>query len=275
MAIEPIKFESVSASDTPAWRKPASFSFLSEIAQVPLSDSEVLQTSHHLPLAIDYLNDGPRVVAIVQPQFHRTPVIGANGQWQKGYMPIALRCLPFRLAPNADGKMDLEIAANLDSGETAGMPVRQSDGSLAAEVKHIEALLRRLEQGKHNLRRAAEILLIADVLTPLKMASMPEAASTGRRLLIVDRNKFAALSNSRVAHLVKNGFLPIDLAVASIFSQRLMPTLVAVASEGRAAGRQERGVAAGIDEFSSALALDIQVDDSELFSFERFEQMNH
>jgi hypothetical protein len=243
---------------------------MSAIAQVPLSDSEVLQTSHHLPIAIDYLSDGPRVVAVTQAHMQRAPIVNAAGQWQRGYMPIALRCLPFRLssAPEAN----LEVATNL-GGNAPAMPITQSDGSFSPEVKHIASLLRRLEQGKRDLRRAAEILLIADVLTPLKMAKMSNAPTPDHRLLIVDRNKFATLSKSRVAHLVKHGFLPIDLAVASIFSQRLMPTLVAVAATAPKDGMREPRMLAGFDELNAALPTSIQVDDGELFSFERFEQM--
>ena len=270
-ATETMAFTGVSKAKSPTWRPPRDFAFARHIPQVPLSDSELLLTSHYLPIAINYLADGPRVVAILDAQFHRTPVINASGQWQKGYMPVALRSLPFRLAPGPDGEMQVEIAGKLDADDEPGLPVLRADGSLSPKVANITALLRRLETGKQALRKAAEILLIADVLTPLKMAKLADAAANDGRYLIVDRNKFAALSNSRVAHLMKGGFLAVDLATACIFSQRLIPTLVAVAAPpGK---RADRPAQSGLDELAPALSFNVQIDHGELFSFERFDEM--
>src|SRR5215813_13650899 len=95
-AVEPIRFTALAGAQRETWRRPASFAFARQISQIPLSDSELLLTSHHLPIAIDYVDDRLQVVAITSSQFQRAPVVGADGRWQKGYMPIALRCLPFR-----------------------------------------------------------------------------------------------------------------------------------------------------------------------------------
>jgi hypothetical protein len=270
---EQILFATVGNGEPKVWRKPRSLRFAGEISYVPLSDSEILQTSHHLPIAIDYVADGPRVIAITDAAMQRTPLLSSDGRWLRGYTPIALRCLPFRLARSRQAPAGLEVALNLDCAGQPEVPLFSTDGTLTPEVQLILALLQRLEEGKRELRKAAEMLLIADVLTPFQIGRRAEGADPAR-VLTVDRNKFAALSNSRVAHLVKDGFLPIDLACACVFSQRLMPTLVPVAAGAAGPTSREKVIATGLDEFVTAWTLDVQVDDSELFSFERFEEMN-
>lgn len=265
-----IEFAAVSAHAPKHWRKPRSFAFARQIPHVPLSDSEILNCSHHLPIAIDYGPDGPRVVAITNPRFHRSPMAGPDGKWLRGYMPICLRCLPFRLVSAVGGNSGLEVAVNLAEADQPEQPMFAPDGALSPAVRSLVGLLRRLEKGKQALQKNAEILLIADVLTSFQMANVPGGMPT-RRYLTVDRNKFGALSHSRVAHLVKDGFMPIDLAAACIFSQRLMPNLVSVADAAPRGDAREKAIHIGIDEFVSNLALNVQVDGGELFSFEQFE----
>jgi hypothetical protein len=258
---EPIRFERVRLDAT--WRRPVSFAFVSELGQIPISDSELLLSSHYLPIAIEHVDDGLQVVAITRPQFHRAPLIDANGGWLRSYAPLALRCLPFRaVSGNSDA---LEIAPNL--GQPAGppLPLSSVDGAPTREIEQIMKLLRRLEAGKRRLQAAAEKLLIADVLAPFQLARLPGIAAISSRALTVDRNKFAALSSRRAAHIAKDDFLAIDLATACLFSQRLTPSLISIATEPKnstEAGKNE--------EYSLDFRPSTQLDDTELFSFELF-----
>lgn len=266
---KPITFSLVANSANRGWRRPGSFTFANHISQIPLSNTELLLTSHHLPVAIDYFEDRPRVVAIVNSRFQRTPAITPDGRWRKGYMPIALRCLPFRLAGGA-GANALEIAVNLAETDGPEKPLFTPQSSLTPEVQRIEALLRLLEEGKEQLQKAAEKLLIADVLRPLRFSDRNSDVSP--RTFTVDQNKFGALAHARLAYIVRDSFLPIDLAAACIFSQRLMATLVSVASDDEGRKGANSAVPALTLDILTALKLDVEVDDSELFSFERFEE---
>ena len=109
------------------------------------------------------------------------------------------------------------------------------NGAPGTEVKNTLALLRRLEEGKKQLSDAASQLLIAGVLTPIRLGRQV-AADTGRSFT-VSRELFNALSGPRVALLAKDSFLPIDLATACIFSQRHLATLVSVKPPGVGSGR--------------------------------------
>ncbi len=231
-----------------------------------LSDSEILLSSHHLPIAIDHVGDRLEVVAMTAPQFQRAPLVNAEGQWLRGYVPIAMRCLPFRLTVNAAGAETLEIATAIQGNNGADIAMRDTEGAFTGEIRQIVGLLRRLEAGRQKLRAAAEKLLIADVLVPFRLARLPGSNSTQSRALTVDPNRFSALSNRRAAHLAKDDFLAIDLASACLFSQRLMPGPISVASEAKPA----TAAVATADEAVLGFRPTAQLDDSELFSFELF-----
>jgi hypothetical protein len=263
----PIVFAPLREAERPVWRRPTSFSFANSISQVPLANTEILLTGHHLPIAIDYVDDRPQVVAVLDPRFQRQSAVSDDGRWRKGYMPMALRCLPFRL----NGGKLLEVAVNVDDAKGPTKPLFEADGSLTPEVKQIEALLRRFEEGKRELTKAAERLLIADVLRSLQLSNA--AFGNALRSYTVDRNRFCSLSHSRMAYLVKDSFLPVDLAAACIFSQRLMATLVSVKSDHGESSPVGTAIPVEIDEIFSR-KIDVEVDAGELVSFDLLEGMS-
>lgn len=257
---KPVQFEAAAT-----WRRVPSFSFVNRLQQIPLSDSELLQSSHHLPVAVDCSGGGLQVVAITAGPLQRSPLSNAEGQWQRGYIPIALRCFPFRLSGQT-----LEIATDADTGAGAALPVLSPDGSATQDIKTIVALLRRLEAGRQKLHAAAERLLIADVLTPLQMMKVPGQAAELSSLLTIDRNKFNALSARRIAQIGREGFLPLDLAAACLFSQRLTPAAISVPIQPASPVPS----AAAAEQTEVLLASGTELDDSELFSFEAFSRVH-
>lgn len=264
MHSEPIAFKPIEQVSPAVWYKPASFEFARQVSQIPLSDSELLLTSSCLPIAIDCISGHPRVVAIIDQRFLRSPAIGANGQWRKAYLPISLRCLPFRLTGIDDSVV--ETAINLPHGDDPGQPLFAEEGKLASSVAAIVALLRRLEEGKVLLQHAASQLLIAGVLTPLHLG--PNGV-TGRSFT-VSREQFSALSSQRTALLAKENFLAIDLAAACIFSQRHLATLVSVKTPSVQAVNDSAPTSQAIDDLINPLRLNAQVDDQSLFSYEQY-----
>lgn len=260
----PITFRRVRFEAATAWHPVSSFSFVNRLQQIPLSDSELLQSSHHLPIAIDCSDGVLQVVAITADQFQRNPLLSADGQWQRGYVPIALRCFPFRCSGET-----IEIATDTGVDADTTLPLLSSDGSATPEIKSIVALLRRLEAGRQRLHAAAERLFIADVLAPLQMMKVPGAAELSS-LLTVDRKKFDSLSARRIAQISREDFLPFDLATACLFSQRLTPAAISVA-------RELTDVSASVhpvEQTGALFASGTELDDSDLFSFETFNKVN-
>lgn len=260
----PVVFQRVCFEAATTWRRVSSFAFINRLQQIPLSDSELLQSSHHLPIAIDCSDGVLQVVAITADQFQRTPLLNADGQWQRGYMPISLRCFPFRYSGET-----LEIANDSAVDADTTLPLLSPDGSATTEIKSIVALLRRLEVGKRRLHAAAERLFLADVLTPLQMTKVPGATELSS-LLTVDRNKFDALSARRIAQIAREDFLPFDVATACLFSQRLTPAAISVTSEPMGMSASTRPA----EQSGALFASGTELDDSELFSFEAFNKVD-
>jgi hypothetical protein len=267
MRNEPIEFKPLTHISPAVWRKPTSLAFAQQVSQIPLSDSELLLTSSCIPIAIDCISDRPRVVAIIDQRFQRSPVIGQNGQWQKAYLPLALRCLPFRLSGGTSGAGTIEMAINLPHGDEPGSPLFAGTDRLSPEVNAIATLLRRLENGKQQLQHAASQLLIAGVLTPIRLGRNPNGENG--RSFTVSRDQFNTLSGPRAALLAKDSFLAIDLAVACIFSQRHLATLVSVAPESATTTDASTSVSPTTDEFINPVRLNVHIDDQMLFSYEQ------
>jgi hypothetical protein len=265
----PTNFQPVAKGAPQHWRRPRSFAFVQEMPHVPLSGAEILSAAHHLPVVVEYGRGGTSVVAITDPQLHRCPLTAADGKWLYGPLPIHLQCLPFRLSGGPGEEARLEVAIDPADADHPPQAMFSPDGALSPEVGEIVALLRRLEHGKQLLQRAAKMLLAADVLTFFQPANL--TGKMPHQYLTVDRSKFAALSNSRVAHLVRDSFLPLDLAAACILSQRLMPTLIPVATPALHGLSPDKLIQSGIDGLLSNLSVSAGVDDRGLFSFPHHE----
>ena len=261
----PLVFKPLPEGLDARWRRPTSLAFVGGMLHFPISDTELLQTSHHLPIAIEDTDDGLNVVAITAPQFQRTPLVSSSGAWQRAYVPMFLRCLPFQIDHANAGA--LEIATNVDNADAPDLPLFDTAGSLASEVQTIAAMLRCLEQGKGRLRAAAEQLFIAGVLTRFHIAALAGANARALQLLTIDVAAFRALPAARVATLAQQ--LPVlDLASACIFSQRLtsLKSIQPMSDQIETSEADDDDVVQTLIPPSAAA----QLDNSELFSFERF-----
>jgi hypothetical protein len=253
-----------------SWRRPSSFAFATTLAHLPLADSEVLQTSHHLPIAIADTDDGIHVVALLHAGLTRVSPVGEDGRWRRSYMPIALRCLPFRLASPPGTAPTLEIASELGIAPPGvkGAALTTTPDALQADLQPMATLLMRLEAGRQRLDRAAERLYLAGLLAGIE--GMPAGYGP---YLTVDPQALEDLTPERCAYLARDRFLPMDLVAACLFSRRLLPDHVArLASAPKRRRPDDRStIAAEVNDLLQHVNdVDVQIDDSELFSIDAF-----
>lgn len=268
----PLHFEPLGDQSGQVWRRPRQFSFLDRVGAVPLSDSELLQTSLYLPLAVHEAAGTHHVVAVVHPDFLARPPLHGGARWGQFYMPIALRCLPFRRARQAtNGISSLEIATDLDVGDDAAvLPLFAENGRLHQDMAGVVSLLKRLERGKATLARAAAALVAADLLVPLVSTNPENALAVDVELLVIDPERLRRLTPARTVALAVNGFLPLDLATALAFSNRLWASNLA---PGRSTdGEQMAPVDPAFfgQHAQAAFAIELRIDDSSLFSVDTF-----
>lgn len=270
----PLQFEALGDGPGGVWRAPRQFRFLDRIGAIPLSDSELLQTSLYLPLAVQESAGTHEVVGVVHPDFLARSPIRADGRWGHFYMPIALRCLPFKRAGQtaAGGISKLEMATDLGADDDAVvLPVFAENGRLHQDVAGVVSLIDRLEKGKARLASAAASLAAADLLVPLASTNAANALADDVKLLVIDPRRLQRLTPQRTVALAADGFLPLDLATAFVFSSRLWTSTLAPA---RPADDDARIAIVDPPMFGQhaqgAFAIELRIDDSSLFSFDTF-----
>lgn len=274
---EPFQFDALVDRPDGVWRRPRRFGFVDRVGAVPLSDTELLQTSHHLPLAVREVCGTLEVIAVIHSAFLANPAVRAEGRWLPRYMPIALRCLPFRRSDRDASKAGaLEIARDLDAGDDAvALPCIEDGGRLHQDVAAINALLERLDVGRARLARAAASLMAADLLAPLASTNPQEALADDVRLLVVHPGHLQRLTHARTVALASDGPLALDLATAIVFSSRLWKSHLSPHPAGDSDGHRHAGDVFSVDSHSrNAFPFDLRIDDSSLFSFEAFEEGN-
>lgn len=262
-ASEAMRFVPFRPARSDVLRCPRCFDFLDRLISVPVADTEFLQVSQHLPLALRDHGSGCEVVAVVHSALVAAPLLRRDGRWAPAYLPIALRSLPLRRAGQS-----LEITSDIEAGADATLvPLSDEAGAPHRDFKALVHFLDRLEAGKARLERAAKRLVAADLVVELDLTAH-SGASSSAPLLVVDRRRLQNLSGSRAAALADDDFLALDLATACCFSVRLFArdiVPVAVLDEDGPALRSP------LDHLTqNAFAIDLRIDDSALFSSEAF-----
>jgi len=250
------------------WSRPKTYSFLRDWKHVPISDSELLQVSHHLPVGVRVENDLPVVVAILDPGYHRTPVLDSRGRWRPPYVPLVLRCLPFHLAGDGEpSEADLRVAENLGlvgpQGENA---VATPDGRISAQTRSVFKALCEARAGQQRLSAAADKLLIAGSLMAFESTG-PDGPDLGEAaFLTVNARQFDSLSGLRLCAAVRDDFLALELAGACLFSQRHLPPQVGTRSEPSAEPASLYDIAADLDYVIRGIQkIGVNLDSSDLF----------
>lgn len=269
----PLGFEALRDRPGDVWRRSRRFTFLDRLGVVALSDSELLQTSLYLPLAVLESAGTHEVVAVVHPAFLARSPVRADGRWGQPYMPIALRCLPFRKGGRAaDGMAKLEIAADLEVDDDSVVLPFTENGRMQQDLARAASLLDRLEKGRARLASAAASLVAADLLVPLVSTDAENVLAADVKLLVVDPQRLWRLTSLRTLALAADSFLPLDLATAFVFSNRLWASNLVPARSTTGDDTQTPAVDPTLfgQHAQATFAIELRIDDSSLFSFDTF-----
>ena len=265
--LDRLDFRPVRGGEKLFWRRPTGFSFVEEVRWLPIAGSELLNVSHHLPLAVRVLPEGISVTAAVGGSLLRQPLLNQAGRWLRPYMPISLRSLPFRLSVPPDGEVEQSrlLMAEAIGGATAedGELLFGPDGKLSESAGEISSTLVRAQVSSQKLNEAAELLLLADLLAPVDAAD-----GDGGESLTVDLTRLPAFSGHRAASLVRDSFLPMHLLFCLVFSRRLLSPRLNIRQRevGPASGTHEKT----LEDFSFAnlAPMNFALDDSDLVPFD-------
>jgi hypothetical protein len=227
--LESLAFVPIRRGEQRFWQPPTDFSFLATVAAVPLAHTELLQTAHHLPILVSVAG-ATRAVAATRSDLLRQPLVHESGRWMRAYTPLALRALPFGLDVPPSGEVEkgrFTMAESIGvAGPQDGFPLFDEGGGLSRQAAEVSATLTRTYPSTVQLGAAADLLILADLLTPLDVPN----DDTGSQMLTVDGRKLAALSAHRASVLARDGYLALHLLYAMAFSRRFLAPEVTTSS---------------------------------------------
>jgi SapC len=259
-----IVFIPAGAVETGAWSRPNRFDFFDALLATPIADSELLHLSHYGPIAIRMDDTGPEVVMLLHSGFSTASLLSRQARWVPPYAPMALRSLPFR-GTGFDG--DLEFAPSLCEPAAEQHSFMDESGEPSPAFAYVVKMLQSLTRGRARLSQAAKALLAADLLAPLNpLDSHPHVS-----LFVPQAERLARLSGVQAAALTTDSNLPLELAAASLFSQRwLRKGCVQETPLSQDAPAVNPRHTAAPPSFHEDLDQPLLMDDSTLFSIEAY-----
>lgn len=261
-----VRFLRVADSAVERWNKPARLDFLHRLRAAPIADTELLHLSHYCPVVVRLTEQGPRVRIVLDPELLASEPVDAHGRWRPGYSPIALRTLPFWPGEQpSEVHVAPELFADTDEGS---FPLRDRSGKPSEQFRAIIASIDRLQQGMQRLDEAAKLLFAIDLLAPLIIERVGEApVETGYFSASIE--KFRSLAPQQVAVLSIDQCLALDLAVACIFSRRLVARHVVLRIERNIDGELVAPNAGQWNDLVEPFEMNLKLDSSQLFSFDQ------
>jgi SapC len=243
--------------------------WLGSLGIMPIADRELLNIAHHAPLVVVCGVGEPSVQALVRDDLTLLPAVDRTGRWRPVYQPLALRALPFLLLDPAGAERRPALISGIpDSALGAPVPFHGDFGARRPEAALALHHLEPLHAGARALGAAAETLLAAGLLAPIRLAGEAAIFFDSMELMTPDPRRIASITPARAAALGRHGRLALDLLMAAHFSTRL---LVPAARPLAVSPSLQSGLALDLEPAPAEIdAPGVGFDDSPLFSIEAF-----
>jgi hypothetical protein len=257
------------ARDAQRFRPVLRHGWLDDLGIMPIADRELMNVAHHAPIVVVCGVGEPSAQALVRDDLTLVPAVDKAGRWRPVYKPLALRALPFLLLdPASDDRREAMIAGIPETALGAPVAFHAESGARRPEATLALQHLPPLHAGARALGRAAEALLAAGLLAPLRLVGEAAQFFDSMELLTPDPKRLAGLSPSRAAALARNGRLALELLITAHFSARLLPPAVRPLTD---APSPQSGLSLDLDPAPAEVdAPGLGLDESPLFSIDAF-----
>ena len=187
----------------------------------PVSYTELHLASLYFPLAVRFDDGIPSLGLVLGEAYIKRSAVDGAGKWQGGYKPIALRSAPLRCGETGGDALDLLIASpSPHLADRGGIPIVDNDGAVHPLIGEIHRWCRLLQDSRTKFAHALDRLLIANLLAPL--TANDGTPSDDPPFYIVDATRFMDADKKALAAMARHEFTALDIAVASLSSQRLL-----------------------------------------------------
>ncbi|NJL07410.1 MAG: SapC family protein [Methylacidiphilales bacterium] len=203
--------------------QPVDHHWIPSLAWQPVLYSEMHLCAHYFPLAVQFRRGLPLLGIVLDERFLARRLVAENGAWQGGYLPTAVRVYPFQAAgTNTDPFEDLVVPARTSFLKPQdGIPLSDAEGAPSEHLRMLHRLSRQLTVDRQRSKAALDHLSIANLLVPI-LPPEGQHALPKDHWLTVDPQKFRELDSGALAAMSRQRFASVDIAVALLFSQRLL-----------------------------------------------------
>jgi hypothetical protein len=202
------------------WRRFTSYRFAADEHWVAVAGEELIQVALGLPLAFRHEDGAWRAMALLGLQEGKSLCVDAEGRWQSGYVPAALRSQPFGVQPGQPQQLCIDEDSPWLIDGVVGEPLFDEKGNLAALVHKTHTFLKTWELGCRRLGAKAELLAQAEVLRPWQSPGLAGLPTLYR----VDEARWNALGDRSFLALRHRGVIP--LVYAQLMSQSHLGALL-------------------------------------------------
>lgn len=192
------------------WRRFSDYGFARQKADCPVVAAEIHQVAAAFPVLFHRRDSFVEPLAILSLVGEAgTPFVSRNGMWLAGYVPSALRCTPFEIAPDdqdpeAPVSLMIDEATGLVSDNPKDEAFFTKTGDLSPELQKVCAFLQnRRNAGQQTLALCRQIdkMNLYDPLTRHDGVDLPPG------LLCVNEERLANLPIACSVALLASGAL--------------------------------------------------------------------
>ncbi|NTU57885.1 MAG: SapC family protein [Chlorobiaceae bacterium] len=215
-------------SDLTISPSPKGFLFAADLLTVMIVSSEFYDVGRQFPIIFTISPDKVvQPVALLGFEEGENLFVDEDGKWTGRYIPAYLRRYPFITTDESvDGQAIVCFDEAFDGFNLEGGTALFENGEPTAKTVEIQNFLQGYLQQLQQTRAFGAMLLEKDLLREISaQANLVDGRSYGLNgMHMVDEQKFAELSDDEVAHMFRNGTLP--LIYAHLLSMRNLQELV-------------------------------------------------
>ncbi|MFO1151140.1 MAG: SapC family protein [Alsobacter sp.] len=198
---------------------------------MPVTPAECLRLAGTAPILFQRQGGQWWPVAVTDPDACLASPLSRNWRWRGSYVPYMLRVLPFvrRGGANDDGTPVRGLAAwsveesLLQARDTHGAPFLDGAGQVSTAMGGVLKELKSAERELREMSRSLSLLTRVSLLAPLPIVFRLQGTSASTAsLYAVDVEKLQKLETHWLGALASGQPSPLELAIASVFSMRLL-----------------------------------------------------
>ncbi|WP_409524942.1 SapC family protein [Nitrincola sp. MINF-07-Sa-05] len=210
-----------------SWKRVDNFAFASQRNLIPVVGSEVAKLASSLPLGFIKVADRFMMVAMTSMQPGINYFIMPDGNWLGDYVPVDLRCHPFKLLkPDNHPKkvlcIDQDCGLIAEAGE--GESFFDEQGKPSPVMQSVIEFLSQVEQNREATQIAVNVLAEANLLKPWELTlNQGEEVHPVNGIYCVDEQALNNATDDVWLKLRKASATP--LAYAQLISMNQLPKL--------------------------------------------------